>query len=77
MSYDACDRGRDIEEKSVVLIKDGVFRGIGFFDLNHQINNQEILESLITYMDNNRDTQHIIQSYMRRNKRLKVVDLNQ
>lgn len=70
------DRGRDIEEKSVVLIKDGVFQGIGFFDLNHQINNQEILESLITYMDNNRDTQHIIQSYMRSNKRLKVVDLN-
>ena len=27
------DRGRDIEEKSVILIKDGVFQGIGFFDL--------------------------------------------
>ncbi|MAX71727.1 MAG: exonuclease [Flavobacteriaceae bacterium] len=69
------DRGRDIDEKSVILIEDGVFKGIGFFDLNHQINNREILSSLITPMQNNRDTQHIIQSYMRRNKRLKVIQL--
>lgn len=69
------DRGRDIDEKSVVLIKDGVFRGIGFFNLNHQINNREVLESLITPMQNDRDTQHIIQSYMRRHKKLKIIEL--
>ncbi|WP_430468628.1 exonuclease domain-containing protein [Winogradskyella ouciana] len=69
------DKGRDVHEKSVVLIEDGIFKGIGFFDLNHQINNREILESLITPMQNNRDTQHIIQSYMRRNKRLKIIEL--
>jgi DNA polymerase-3 subunit epsilon len=71
------DRGRDVHEKSVLLIKDGVFRGLGFFDLNHQINNRDILESLITPMQNNRDTQHIIQSYMRRNNRIKVVHLSE
>jgi DNA polymerase-3 subunit epsilon len=27
-------------------------------------------------MENNRDTQHIIQSYLRRNKNLKTVPLN-
>jgi DNA polymerase-3 subunit epsilon len=70
------DRGRDIEEKSVILVEDGIFKGLGFFDLNHQINNIDILHSLITPMSNNRDTQHIIQSYMRRNKRLKVVELS-
>ena len=69
------DRGRFIDEKSVILIEDGVFKGLGFFDLNHQINNREILETLITPMQNDRDTQHIIQSYMRRNKRIKVVHL--
>ncbi len=69
------DRGRDINEKSVILVEDGVFKGIGFFDLNHQINNRDILASLITPMENNRDTQHIIQSYMRRNKRLKIIEL--
>ena len=69
------DKGRNVHEKSVVLVEDGIFKGIGFFDLNHQINNREILESLITPMENNRDTQHIIQSYMRRNKRLKIIEL--
>jgi DNA polymerase-3 subunit epsilon len=70
------DRGRYIEEKSVVLIEDGVFKGLGFFDLNHQILNRDILQSLITPMSNNRDTQHIIQSYMRQNKRLKIIELS-
>lgn len=71
------DKGRDIHEKSVFLIENGIFKGLGFFDLNHQINNREILDSLIAPMDNDRDTQHIIQSYMRRNKRLKIVELTE
>jgi len=69
------DKGRETGEKCAFLIENGIFKGIGFFDLNHQINNREILSSLITPMENDRDTQHIIQSYMRRNKRLKIVEL--
>ena len=69
------DRGRDIDEKSVILIEDGTFKGLGFFELNHQINSRDILESVITPMQNNKDTQHIIQSYMRRNKKLKIIEL--
>ncbi|WP_110474879.1 exonuclease domain-containing protein [Winogradskyella epiphytica] len=69
------DKGRDIEEKCVFLIENGIFKGFGFFDLNHQITNRAILSSVITPMTNDRDTQHIIQSYMRRNKRLKVINL--
>jgi DNA polymerase-3 subunit epsilon len=67
------DKGRDIDEHSAILIENGVFKGLGFFNLNYQINNIEVLESIITPMHNNRDTQHIIQSYLRRNKRLKVI----
>lgn len=69
------DKGRDIDERSAILIENGVFRGLGFYNLNYQINNIEILESIITPMENNRDAQHIIQSYLRRNKRLKVIQL--
>ena len=65
------DKGRDIDERSAILIKDGVFKGLGFFNLNYQINNLKVLESIITPMQNNRDTQHIIQSYLRRNKKVK------
>jgi DNA polymerase-3 subunit epsilon len=70
------DRGRDVDERSAILIENGVFKGIGFFNLNHQINNRKILESIITPMQNNRDTQHIIQSYLRRNKRLKIINID-
>ena len=70
------DRGRDIDERSAILIENGVFKGLGFFNLNYQITNIEVLESFITPMQNNRDTQHIIQSYLRRNKYVKVISFN-
>lgn len=69
------DKGRAIDERSAILIENGVFRGLGFFNLNYQINNIDVLESIITPMENNRDTQHIIQSYLRKRKDLKIVHL--
>jgi DNA polymerase-3 subunit epsilon len=55
------DRGREIDERSVVLIENGSYVGFGFYNLNFQINNPEVLKSIITPMQNNRDAQHIIQ----------------
>ena len=69
-------RGRDSDERSAMMIENGVFKGIGFFNLNYQINNPEVLESIITPMQNNRDAQHIIQNYLRRNKRLKIISFD-
>jgi DNA polymerase-3 subunit epsilon len=69
------DRGRAIDERSAILIENGVFKGYGFYNLNYQINNIEVLKSIITPMENNGDTQHIIQSYLRRNKKLKTIQL--
>lgn len=69
------DRGRAVDERSAILIENGVFMGIGFYNLNYQINNIGVLQSIITPMQNNRDTQHIIQSYIRRNKNLKILNL--
>ncbi|MGB5419493.1 exonuclease domain-containing protein [Algibacter sp.] len=70
------DRGREVDERSAILIENGVFKGIGFFNLNYQITNLKVLESIITPMQNNRDTQHIIQNYLRRNKRLKIISID-
>jgi len=69
------DRGRDVDERSAILIENGVFQGLGFFNLNYQITNFDVLKSIITPMENNRDTQHIIQNYIRKNKRLKILKL--
>ncbi len=65
------DRGRDIDERSAILIENGVFIGLGYFDLNYQVNNIDVLRSIITFMENNRDAQHIIQNYIRRNKKVR------
>ena len=70
------DRGREIDEKSALLVEDGQFKGIGYFNLNYQLNNMEIIKSIITPMKSDRDAQHIIQSYLRKNNRLKVIKLD-
>ncbi len=69
------DKGRYLEERSCILIENGAFKGIGYFDLNFQIQNPEVLKSIIRPMQDNRDAQHIIQSYLRRNKMLKIINL--
>jgi DNA polymerase-3 subunit epsilon len=71
------DKGRKIGERSVFLIKNGCLEGYGFVDLNHQINNIHILESLITPMKGDAHTTHIIESYLRKEKTLKIVELKQ
>lgn len=71
------DKGRELGEKSVILIKDGVFTGLGFCDLNYQINNLPILESIITPMTGNANTNHIIETYLRKRKVQKIIDIKE
>ena len=66
------DKGRDIDEQGFVFVEKGKFIGIGYFNLNHQINNADILRTIVTPMTHNRDAQHIIQSYERTHKKLKI-----
>lgn len=67
------DRGRTVEERSAVLIENGIYKGYCFYDLNYQINNVEILKNIIIKMQHNRDTKTIIQSYLRKNRVMKIV----
>ena len=69
------DTGRAHDERSAILIENGVYLGFAFYNLNHQINNIEILKDIITPMQDNRDVQHIIQSYLRRKKVKKIINL--
>ncbi len=69
------DSGRHHDERSVILIENGHYKGFGFYSLNYQITNAEVLKSIITPMENNRDVQHIIQSHLRRKHRFKIIPL--
>ncbi len=69
------DKGRAIDEHSIILIENGIYRGYGFYNLNFQISNPEVLKTIINPMENNRDTQHIIQGYLRKYKVQKIINL--
>ncbi len=69
------DKGREIGQYSAILIQNGEFKGMGFYDLNHQINNIHILESIITPMKSDPNTTHIIESYLRKCRVKKIIDL--
>lgn len=67
------DRGRTHDERSAILIENGIYKGYCFYDLNYQITNLEILRKLIIPMHNNRDIINIILGYLRKHKVMKVI----
>jgi len=69
------DKGREVGEYSAVLIRNGELKGMGFYDLNHQINNIHILESIITPMKSDANTSHIIESYLRKRRVKTIIEL--
>ncbi len=69
------DKGRELGEQSFVLIKDGHLKGYGYVELNHQMNNIHILESLLIPMQSDKNTAYIVESYLRKKHRLKILEL--
>ncbi len=69
-------KGRNPNEKSLVYIKQGEIVGVGFFELNLQITNLDILERILFPIEHLRDAKHITQHYLRQHpNRVKVVTL--
>lgn len=69
------DRGRTIEERSLIWIEDGSVKGYGFYDLNHQITQPEILNNIITPIVDVPNTTHIVQKHLRTHKVIKTIPL--
>lgn len=70
------DKGRETGEYSAILVRNGQLRGLGYYDLNYQITNIDILESIITPMENTGDTTHILTSYLSKKRVLRIIKLN-
>ena len=67
------DRGRNVNERSAILIENGIYKGYAYYDLNYQITNIEILNNILIPMQHNRDVKNIIKSYIRKSKSVKIL----
>ncbi len=67
------DKGRNLNEQSVILIEDNHYKGNGFVELNHQINNLEILKNLITLEKPNPHNDYMVNAYLKQNKVNKII----
>ena len=70
------DRGRKAGEQSVIYIEKGKLIGYAYFTLHHQVENIHILKTLLTPLTHSNNSKHIIQTYFRKNKRLKIKEFD-
>ncbi|MGB5378604.1 exonuclease domain-containing protein [Muriicola sp.] len=70
------DKGRTIGERSAILIRNGELKGMGFYDLNYQINNIHILETIMTPVEGNAEILQEVEAYLNHKKVIKIVELN-
>lgn len=65
-------KGRHPNEKAVIVLENGVYKGFGFIDLNVQISVKEDLLAYITPQKNTVEVQRIIQSAIQKNIKLNI-----
>jgi DNA polymerase-3 subunit epsilon len=69
------DKGRKNGEFSFVCIKNEIFSGYGYFELNHQIKTDDQINSRLISIENTLDTQKLVQNFLLRKKYLKLINL--
>lgn len=74
-SFLMIDQGKNDSEKSFVLIHEGVFRGYGFYTLNHQIRDMKTIMKRLIPMENNPDTEAVIRSFLQKKRFKKLINL--
>ncbi len=70
------DKGRDIDEKSVIVVKNNNYVGYGFFTLNHQISNFDVLDSLIVKNEHIENSKEVILKYLKKHKIEKLINFD-
>lgn len=73
-SFMIMEKGRKRNEKSFVLIKEGLFQGYGYAP--YQFYTQEMiqLEQYLIFMKEDRDIKSIVNSYLRKNKKHRIIE---
>jgi DNA polymerase-3 subunit epsilon len=69
------DRGREITERSVILLENGKITGYAFVNLRIQMTDITMLKGLITPLDGSKQVTHIVSSYLRHKRVYQIIDL--
>lgn len=67
------DKGREVEEHSIVLVENNEVFGYGYTNLAFQENQIDILKSVLTHIENKDIAKTIIKNYLKKNKVQKIV----
>lgn len=67
------DKGRNPNEKSVILIENNILLGYCFVALAYQINHSEVLKSLLTPLDNSNLNRTIVRTYLQKKRVEKII----
>lgn len=67
-SYVIPQRGRHHEERSFVLIENGIYQGYGFIDQDQQVSTLSELKEFLILKKDNRDVQRILRSFRNKNE---------
>jgi len=70
-------KGRERNEKSIVLIKDGVYQGYGYAPYQYYTKSMDQLSDILLLKKEDRDVKSIINSYLRNNKKHKIFEFHQ
>ncbi|MEN8247921.1 MAG: exonuclease domain-containing protein [Bacteroidota bacterium] len=68
------DRGRKIDEKAVIQVKNGKYVGYGYANLATTVGEMEKLMECVESYQNNRDVQQIINNFLKNDKIEKVIE---
>ncbi len=66
-------KGRHPNEKGVLLIENNKLIGYGFVDLSYQVNNIDILKTLISPIEDNNINRNLVKNYLNKNKVEKII----
>ncbi|HYW97195.1 MAG TPA: hypothetical protein VE870_16500, partial [Bacteroidales bacterium] len=67
------DKGRTTDERSVILIEKGLYRGFGFLDVSESYVQVDDLKACIKESNDNSEIRQIIRGWLRKNKIEKII----
>ncbi len=72
-SMSIIDAGRNQDEKTIIVIDQGMFQGFGFLEKDQSISNLDDSKEYITKMQHNKDAVRIIRSYLDKKNSLTII----